>query len=301
MTTISGSTSLLDDLERAAQQMLVAAKVFDMGSYGWLNENDADPDYIGHAMWQTDQPYVDFNAILGGGPVRQRPPEAEKQILTLGEDFSGLMQASRLSIGLTLLWKPQALRNVLNESPFFWLHHTDAYLKLAIASDRLRDFLIVACTGGSPDNYKQTRQRKRYITPFNDARALLAGRNIDTSQLEPSLSALPDLANAIYAFIDRRNNIVHAIATRMAKSVRDSVTELQRRHDHPEIHDVTPHRFDLETLKQQMASANEKLEKELSDATQELVNWYQILIEVSNHVFQIDYWSRVSATREETT
>jgi hypothetical protein len=75
---------------------------------------------------------------------RRRPKDIEKEILTSGEDFCGLMEASRLSIGLVLIWKGRAQENPINESTFFWLHHTDAFLKLAIASDRIRDLRIIA-------------------------------------------------------------------------------------------------------------------------------------------------------------
>jgi hypothetical protein len=46
----------LENLESAANSLLIAEGIYDIGNYCWLNENDADPEFIGHAMWQTDQP-----------------------------------------------------------------------------------------------------------------------------------------------------------------------------------------------------------------------------------------------------
>jgi len=154
-------SSLPAAIEREVEAALGDAAIYEIGSYGWLNENDADPEYIGHAMWQVDQPSIDHNALLGESPVRRRPKDIEKEILTAGEDFCGLMLASRLSIGLMLLWTRQAAKHPLHASPIFWVHHTDAFLKLAIASDRLRDLLIVACTGTSAKSYKAKYKRNR--------------------------------------------------------------------------------------------------------------------------------------------
>jgi len=41
--------------------------------------------------------------------------DIEREILTAGEDFCGLMQAARLSIGLALLWQTQAHKDPWNE------------------------------------------------------------------------------------------------------------------------------------------------------------------------------------------
>ena len=55
-------------LEREVQAALATAAIHDIGSYGWLNEYDADPKFIGHAMWQTDQPDK-HHALIGDGPL----------------------------------------------------------------------------------------------------------------------------------------------------------------------------------------------------------------------------------------
>src|SRR5258708_856832 len=96
----------LESLESAATAALIAADVYDIGNYGWLNENEADPDFIGHAMWQTDQPLARaLDDPLEEQPVRERPSPRDKQILVAGEDFCGTMRLARLSIGLALLWR----------------------------------------------------------------------------------------------------------------------------------------------------------------------------------------------------
>lgn len=291
MSAPTGPLSLAD-LESEVDKVLAAAGVFDIGSYGWLNENDADPEHIGHAMWQADQPNVDFSAVFGDAPVRRRPKELEKEVLTLGEDFCGLMKASRLSIGLTLLWERQATQTFLNESTFFRLHHMDAYLKLAMASDRLRDMLIVACTGSEAKNYRTTRQRREYVSSFNEATSLLALRRVDTSRLSESLAALPAQALSIYGFIDRRHKIVHEVATTMARSLRDTVAELQQKYDDQQTHGFTPRSIEFADLKHKAETLEEGYRRELANSVQELITWYKLLVDTSNHVFQVEYVSR---------
>jgi hypothetical protein len=39
-----------DDFKHKIQAALDEASIFDICSYGWLNENDADPNFIGHGM-----------------------------------------------------------------------------------------------------------------------------------------------------------------------------------------------------------------------------------------------------------
>jgi hypothetical protein len=281
-------------LEREVRSVLNDAAIYDIDSYGWLNENDPDPEFIGHAMWQTDQPSIDLNALMGEQPVRRRPEEAEKPILTTGEDFCGLMQASRLSIGLALLWHRQARKNSWNESPFFWLHHMDAILKLAIASDRLRDLLIVSCTGASLKSYKSKAKRNRlYVTSFKEAEQLLGDRGLRNSRLSEPLVSLPKLGDVIFAYINRRNTIVHEVATRMANFMRDSVSGLQKRFDQEREHGFSP-RSDAPASWLSAADARVvEFQAEVDRAIDALRDWYTLLIQASNLVFQVECWSRV--------
>jgi hypothetical protein len=281
--------------EREVESALIGASVYDIGSYGWLNEYDADPDFIGHAMWQIDQPSLDEHALFGEAPVRRRPQEIEKEILTAGEDFCGLMQISRLSIGLTLLWQRRARANLWSETTFFWLHHTDAFLKLAIASDRLRDLLTIACSGLAPKVYKDLSARNRkFVTPFKNAHHLLAARGLEDKRLREPLAVLPGLASELLMYIRRRNTIVHEVATRMARSMRDSVSELQRRYDDEQKNGFSARSSMEWFFNVNAADASEdELRAEIDRAANELRDWYTLLIRTSNCVFQVEYWSRV--------
>lgn len=288
---VSSETRKPAALEREVLSILNQAQIYDVESYGWLNENDPDPDFIGHAMWQLNQPFIDYEALLGEQPVRRRPDDTEKLIVTAGEDFTGLMQMSRLSIGLALLWCRQAHMDPF--SHFFWLHRTDAFLKLAIASDRLRDLLVVACTGDPPKRYNNSTPKPLYVTPFRDAKTLLVARGLNEPRLSEPLASLPELGKQLWGYIARRNAIVHEVATRMGELSRDNISKLQKRFD------CQQKQMDRPTIPRRgsrsVKPAPCELEGEVDRALNQLVDWYRLLIQASNAVFQIEYWSRTLA------
>jgi len=284
------SPSFCAAVKREVQAALKAGSIHSIGSYGWLNENDADPDFIGHAMWQTDGPSIDEAALFGESPVRRRPEDIEKEILTSGEDFWGLMEASRLSMGLGLVWKHQAKANPINDSSFFWLHYTDSFLKLAIASDRLRDLLIIACTGALPKRY--IKKNRLYVTPFEKAGELIANRGIADQRLVDPLAALPAVAHTLCKYRLRRNAIVHDVATRMAQFVGETVLKLQQRYDQEQKSESRAESCQPRDMVSRAERRRSEIELEIDRAMEELKDWYTLLIEASNYVFQVEYWTR---------
>ncbi len=46
-------------LKRELEVAQSNASICEVGSYGWISENDPDLEFIGHAMWQIDQPPID--------------------------------------------------------------------------------------------------------------------------------------------------------------------------------------------------------------------------------------------------
>lgn len=282
-------------LQRDVQEALNEASIYAIGSYGWVSENDADPEFIGHAMWQVDQPTLDQNALFGEGPVRRRPKDIEKEILICGEDFCGLMEMSRLSLGLSLVWKSQAQQNPINESNFFWLHHTDSFLKLAMASDRLRDLLIIACAGTTAKRYKKKQKGKSphtYETPFEDAGGLISKRGIHEPNLAKPVRELPAVARQLAKFRIRRNAIVHDVATRMAKFIGETATVLQKRFDQEQEKSFLPTKRNGSERVLRSKTRRAEIELEIERATEDLKTWYTLLVQASNYVFQVEYWTR---------
>jgi len=293
--TQSSISKELASLESAARELLHTAGVYDIGSFGWLNENDVDPDFIGHAMWQLDQPLArPLDDPFDERPVLERPSPRDKQVLVAGEDFCGMMRLARLSIGLALLWRRYRPGHPLDDQPYLDLHQTDATLKLAIASDRLRDVLIVACTGDTVDTYERAaKANRRYVTPFEHSSRLLATRGVSVVEMTGPIAALPPLGHRIFTNIDTRNRIVHEIATRTGQLTRLQAEALEQRYDRESR--AGPIAFKPMREIRDFGEAVSTYAAELDQVVNTLIDWYALLVTASNLVFQIEYWSRVKA------
>jgi hypothetical protein len=55
---------LLQDLDSEIEEILNGEGIFHVSSYGWMDHDTIDPEYWGHAMWQTDPPFRhDFSTL----------------------------------------------------------------------------------------------------------------------------------------------------------------------------------------------------------------------------------------------
>jgi hypothetical protein len=285
----------LERLESAVADVLKTTGLYDIGSYGWRNENEPDPEFVGHAMWQVDQPLGQaLMDTLEERPVRDRPSARDKHVLVAGEDFCGMMRLARLSMGLALLWRAHRPGHVLAEQPYLSLQYTDAVLKLAIAADRLRDVLVVACTGDTVLAYELREKRhKWYVTPFQQIRQLLETRGPVNKSADEAISALPPLADQIYAHLERRNQIVHEIATHSGRLTGRQVEALESRYQRQQQRKTSepPRMADVRDLQ----DAQSEYHAELDALVKNVTEWYALLVKTASYVFEIEYWSRVKA------
>jgi hypothetical protein len=144
-------SSDFDSLRRAASERLQARGVFDIDAYGWMNEDDVDPDFVGYAMWTTSPPYDhDFEAWQNDTPPGRPPTAVEQRLMELGHDFFGLMKTARHFVGFALLVQA-AVEHLRIEPTDFDFNEFGALVALTSASDRLRDFVIVAIHGKKTD------------------------------------------------------------------------------------------------------------------------------------------------------
>lgn len=212
------------------------------------------------------------------------------------EDLCGLMRASRLSIGLALVWAPHAkltVLNVPNDPPYFWVHHMNAFMTLAIASDRLRDLLVTASTGKDTTTFERTGTKKSwYVTPFNEVGQLLASRGLKIGQLNQAITDLPTDAAALWAYVQRRNVIVHEIATRTARFAHQTLCDLQAKFDEQQKNGFQPRTDGPEEWFPSPEAREAELCAEIDSASKELRDWYLLLIKASSNVFQVEYRSR---------
>jgi hypothetical protein len=152
--------------------------------------------------------------------------------------------------------------------------------------------LIAACTGDTIDAYQRSAKRnRRYVTPFEQTAQLLAARGMANPKAADAIAALAPLAHQIFANIDRRNRIVHEIATRMGHITREQAEALEKRYDRDKRDGPPAFRPMREIRDYQEAVAT--YAAELDQAVTTIVDWYKLLITASNFVFQVEYWSRV--------
>lgn len=284
---------LVEYLDKEVKNLLISQDIFDIGSYGWQSEDTEDPNYIGHAMWQVDPPLeTDWDYLYGDCPPRRNPSENEKLLVVVGNDFEGLMRASRLSIGLCLLHKKIALKNPINDNHYFWLHHTDSILQLNMASDRIREYFTLAFFDVTSDIYKQNgRKNGWYVTPFIEAIEHCKKYQTNTKIIDP-VSLLPHMAERIYSFREIRNGIVHDIATKLGKMNKEFAEMHQADFDSKKLLKSTKDIPDYDTMIKKQKEIQQKHEMELSKSSLKIIDWYKILVKFSSHIFEAEHWLR---------
>ncbi len=196
------------ELHGSVESLLREAGVYALDAHGWLNADDVDPKHIGHAMAQIGSLAGEVIDAHSADPPKAFPLTAcEKKMIVAQAEFEGLMNASRIAIGQMLF-----AADIDGELA---AHFMSAMLLLSAASDRLRDFFVCAVFKRSPDKWKpadhQTGARIAFAKPFDDARTFV--RDVDRSQLQASIKALPPLARAIARHRRSRHVIAHQIAT----------------------------------------------------------------------------------------
>jgi hypothetical protein len=272
-------------------------QIYELGSYGWIDADTHDPELVGHAMAQTDSFSWRFLLAALESPSPPKLMEWQKSLAVAGEDFEGLLEAARLSIGLTL-FQDALSRGNAHAPEFFSLHLMGAMFLLGAASDRLRDFYISAIfqkiaerprtsSSTNTDYYAkgsfQSRGRRQYATPFYEASICkLAGR---PEPIASSSAKLPALADEIDKFRFMRNEIVHRIATKQGQQQHRLVN------DPPSSAADKP---DWEPPSERiLQKLSEEAEAEHRERIDNPMRWYRLLVKASNHVFIIENTLRV--------
>lgn len=273
-------------IRKAATELLHANEVYELDSYGWLNANDTDPDYIGHAIAQTD--LLSFRILDARMAFMQSQapsvPELapwQKFLITSGGDFEGLMDTARLSIGLALFQREVASLARFQVDSLFQLHLISALVTLGAASDRLRDFFIAAVFKKETPGYEKGQWRKKgdrrsFETPFGEAKERLQ----NVTWADKSVAKLQVLASDIQKFRLVRNIVVHSLATETGRQ-------------HHELANSPPtlpynYELDFDQFREQVDQAEALHSKRIVDGLNRPIQWYRLLAETSNHVFIVE-------------
>ena len=278
-------------------RLLMDKNIYKIGNYGWLNENDADPDLLGHALWQTDSlsaRYVfTFNA--------PNPPELkewQKFLMVAGSDFEGLMEAARLSIGVALFQHQRATGPFeAIDDGMFQLHLMSSMMSLGAASDRIRDVFIAAAFEKSTKCYQMDKsvgeKRTRYATPFKEARLLLSIPSTANlaEEFGNAKDKLPNAAVEIHKLRNLRNEIVHDIATELGRREKSLIDNPP--HGTADAIDSKVFTEELRKWKEAARRTEEEHRTRIAAAIDTPIKWYQKLVEFSSLIFLVENQSRL--------
>jgi hypothetical protein len=202
-----------------------------------------------------------------------------------GADFEGLIKAARMSIGLFLIQTKIIVATEFSDDDFFELHWMSAVIYLATAAERLREFFVAAAFRQTQAEYRargrcyRDQERAWYATPFLEALELFK-----SSKSSSELEKLNAMVLQIQIIRDKRNELVHELATSMGRRERQRLSEQQQR----------PVSDDLSFAEMQKAIAAIKDERaaRMAEATRELTDWYTLLLSASNEAFIFEHERR---------
>jgi hypothetical protein len=283
---------LLEKLRTTANEFLNADGIFPVLDYAWEGEDTPSSEYTGLAMWTTDAPFeLDHNFWHRTVP----PPEPTQQdeiFHKAAEDFIGTMELARNSIGLTRYsWEHRKPDYVLDDEEMFWEHRATAVLWLNIASDRIRDYFVMARFGITAKAYKKLHEDNGiYARPFRTHQA-----SEGEFARKVAVEVMP-LAEQLGSFRRTRNEIVHGTASRRGRNALISLNnQREEAKQTPFVpRTMTAEAFDLRVRADVIKAIEDGKQKELRDALQELREWYLLLVRSSSMVFEFEYWKRIS-------
>jgi hypothetical protein len=204
--------------------------------------------------------------------VSYTPTKRDEFLLRNGEDFVGTMIFARRSIGMALCYAELAEPiNIVSEQTEFWHEYSTAMLWLNIASERLRDYFLMAKFGLTNKKYvKANAKRGAYAAPFEEALEETPGNKKEL------LSTLVAIAKIIQDHRHSRNVIVHEIASQAAQRSVSLLHEQRIQAGNKPPKTSTP----ISDF-QKMADANSMLKV-----------WYEHLVKASSLVFEFEYFNR---------
>ncbi len=283
--------SLESDLVRSASaisdavgDILFENRIHKLSSHGWVGPDDVDPEEVGHAMWQLDDP---ADAAIMREWNETEPlilPEWKILCSVAGADFEGLMNGARLSIGYALFQINRLGESLDDEDSLGAMHSRAATMALGAASERIREYFVAGIFRMSPkayinqdENRAARRRRAMYITPFADAESLV----VDIISLGACIDQLQTMAEKIKQYRDSRNALVHRVATelgRMRQRVIDNASRGEARI--AEWQNLTEADF-AHIASQSKLQQRARIEEALVVP----MDWYRLLIDFAERVF----------------
>jgi hypothetical protein len=155
--------SCLKVLHDEAEELLAKNELWS--SYGWQDEDTPDPEYAGIAMWELNPPFEhDYGFLLEGRTPKHTPTKREEILLGNGEDLMAALAFARSSIGMALCFSEESVPDSGDDKFWlgndeFWQEYATTLMWLNIASDRLRDFFLMARFGLGEGSVRRALQK----------------------------------------------------------------------------------------------------------------------------------------------
>lgn len=273
----SSGQNLASELER----LLVAARIFDLRSYVWLNPDDTDPEFQGLAAWELAPPWD----LLRDDA---KPTDLQKRLVVAGTDFEGSLGAARLSMGLLLLHEQPGASREWGNQEFFWLHRISVLALLKIAADHIQRYMALSWRGygfrgGSWKSWEQ---------PFLDAPMLARAANLKEQALQHALG-LAAIAPRLVAHAKERDVTVHELTTQSAREIKSileswepaTLSEAEKAQQWAQHYE--------EIVAAARADADEKMARRVV-LREALHDWYGLVVDTANHVFFLEHALRMA-------
>jgi hypothetical protein len=275
----------LNVLRNATEEHLHRRGIFDIDDYGWLSENEVDPEFTGYAMWATAPPYEhDFDKWQKDVPPGRAPTKAEQRLMELGHDFFGLMKTARHFLGYALLYQ-SAVEPLRVEPTEFDFNEFASLVSLSAAADRLRDFIIVATLG------RKTKAEDQLDKAYGALRA---------SGLVKEADALRSKVPAVKKVRDARHESAHGLATQPAHIQRRLIGADRQAFEEKRWRNANRQEVSFEALKGQQERADADELAAVEARAQLLCDSYIALIKTGELSFRVELDLRQRKKRQGT-
>jgi len=272
---------LLLAFDEEVENQLTLHGIYDILHYGWVDHETPDQNYVGHAMWQTAPPFTpDWTVLLQGGTIHYVPTQRDEALTRTGEDFMGTMTFARRSIGAALCYAAVKATDLMDDKPAFWHEYTTSLQWLYISTDRLQQFFATVFEVRGKQ-IKKTRERNE---PLFKA---MVNSLIEDDVL---LKKLCPIVDELCKYQMERDRVVHRLATVMAER-RISILIEQRN----VALSGAGREIAVPTFEDLESATADIPDDDLSGPVEAMKNWYSLLVEASNLIFEMEYWVRSKA------
>jgi hypothetical protein len=276
----------LATLRYKSEELLIANGIHDINSYGWIDHDTPDPDFFGHAIYQMEPPFrSDWEALLNLAKAKYFPTTRDETLVRAGQDFVGTMVFARRSFGMALCYTEDAKTDLSlsEEVGSYWQEYATTLNWLNVASDRLREYFVMAQFGLSVRDYNKAYRLKTgdkqppYSAPFQEA-----GKN-KSGPSKANLGKLAPLAGQLQKHRTDRNMLVHQIASLEAKLSLELLYEQRKLIGVNGI---------FATIAENTATVFQTAAKLIEFSIKQCKDWYVNLVKASSLVFEAEYFSR---------